>query len=185
MNIKKIRSYLAILLIIVAGIFSLWNSLNTDQLEKAERPGDLSQAEEDSASENLPEVGEPTSTQLIDESKLVDETSIEGYNDIHSIEYLNNMPEHVQVSYTLYKEDGWEGTHEGQTPGTKAGGHFGNYDSQLPEYDGSDAVISYKEFDVNNKIEGQSRDAERFVVGSDGSVYYTDDHYDSYVKIIE
>ena len=34
-----------------------------------------------------------------------------------------------------------------------------------------------KEFDVNNRIPGMDRDAERFVVGSDGSIYYTDSHY--------
>lgn len=34
----------------------------------------------------------------------------------------------------------------------------------------------YDEFDVNN-YNGVSRDGERFIVGSDGSVWYTDSHY--------
>lgn len=37
--------------------------------------------------------------------------------------------------------------------------------------------IMYKEWDVNNKKPGQNRDGERFVTGSDGSIYYTDSHY--------
>ena len=34
-----------------------------------------------------------------------------------------------------------------------------------------------KEFDVNSRIPDSRRDKERFVVGSDGSIYYTDSHY--------
>lgn len=48
-------------------------------------------------------------------------------------------------------------------------------------YDGE--PITYQEFDVNNRIPGQDRDSQRFVVGSDGSVYYTDEHYHGFVKI--
>ena len=47
----------------------------------------------------------------------------------------------------------------------------------LPTIDNSGNPISYKEFDVNNKIPEVTRDGERFVVGSDGSLYYTDSHY--------
>ncbi|EHU9649350.1 hypothetical protein K7P65_002527 [Enterococcus faecalis] len=42
--------------------------------------------------------------------------------------------------------------------------------------------INYKEFDVNNKT-GAKREAERFVKGSDGSVYYPNDHYKTFVRI--
>ena len=45
-------------------------------------------------------------------------------------------------------------------------------------------VISYREHDVNDCIDGERRDSERFVTGSDGSVYYTDDHYRSFSRII-
>lgn len=39
-------------------------------------------------------------------------------------------------------------------------------------------------FDVNNLPEGAvSRDGCRFVKGSDGSVYYTDDHYKTFTKL--
>lgn len=44
--------------------------------------------------------------------------------------------------------------------------------------------VTYREFDVNNKV-GTVRDAERFIIGSDGSVYYTEDHYQSIRKIIK
>lgn len=40
------------------------------------------------------------------------------------------------------------------------------------------------EFDVNNKV-GIHRDAQRFVVGSDGKVYFSNDHYLTFVEIVE
>jgi hypothetical protein len=54
----------------------------------------------------------------------------------------------------------------------------------LPTKDANCNDITYKEFDVNNKAEGQGRDSERFVRGSDGSTYYTDDHYHTFSKIV-
>lgn len=58
--------------------------------------------------------------------------------------------------------------------GTKAGGPWENGKGQLPKG-------SYREYDVNPKAPGHTRDSERFVVdwssGKPGKVYYTDNHY--------
>ena len=59
-----------------------------------------------------------------------------------------------------------------------------NRDGDLPTVDNEGNVISYREHDVNDCIDGERRDSERFVTGSDGSVYYTDDHYRSFSRII-
>lgn len=45
-------------------------------------------------------------------------------------------------------------------------------------------AIIYREFDDNNKV-GIHRDAQRFVVGSDGKVYFSNDHYLTLVEIVE
>jgi guanyl-specific ribonuclease Sa len=37
--------------------------------------------------------------------------------------------------------------------------------------------LTFEECDVNTKIAGQDRDAERIIIGSDGRVWYTDQHY--------
>jgi len=55
--------------------------------------------------------------------------------------------------------------------------------NRSPQEDGSGNNIEYREHDVNNKQSGQGRDAERFVTGSDGSIYYTNDHYGTFIKI--
>lgn len=94
----------------------------------------------------------------------------------------DGLPSNVVNSFQQYETNGWK-NHAGQTPGTKAGKSWGNSGSILPTYDMYGYPITYQEFDVNNRIPGQPRDAERFVVGSDGSVYYTDDHYRSFKRV--
>lgn len=90
---------------------------------------------------------------------------------------LDSLPEHVQIMYQRYSQAGWKGNLPNQTLGTCAGGRYRNDDNQLPSIDVNGVKISYREWDVNNKEAGKPRDSERFVTGTDGSVYYTDSHY--------
>lgn len=68
-------------------------------------------------------------------------------------------------------------------PGTKGGTNFGNYEGRLPTKAASGKRITYTEWDVNRREPGRSRDAERIVTGSDGSAWYTADHYNTFVRI--
>ena len=43
--------------------------------------------------------------------------------------------------------------------------------------------ITYKEYDIHPKVSGVPRNAQRIVIGSDGSAWYTADHYLSFVKM--
>ena len=43
--------------------------------------------------------------------------------------------------------------------------------------------VSYKEYDINPNVPGQNRGAERLVIGSDGTAWYTNDHYMSFKRI--
>jgi guanyl-specific ribonuclease Sa len=52
----------------------------------------------------------------------------------------------------------------------------------LPQTDSDGKPITYKEYDVNPYTPGVNRGAERVVIGSDGSKYYTDDHYKTFKK---
>jgi hypothetical protein len=65
--------------------------------------------------------------------------------------------------------------------GQKAGGKFDNDGSggaqKLPDTDANGNPISYKEYDVEPKQPGTLRSGERLVQGSDGSTWYTTDHY--------
>lgn len=92
-----------------------------------------------------------------------------------------SLPQNAKDSFDKYDASGWSGSLPGQTPGTAAGGRHLNRDRKLPSTDNKGNTITYKEFDVNNKLPNQCRDAERFVAGSDGSVYYTKDHYGTFM----
>jgi guanyl-specific ribonuclease Sa len=76
----------------------------------------------------------------------------------------------------------------GRAPdGYEGGRPFHNYgsngDEALPRRDTRGKTIRYREWDVNRKVPGRNRGAERLVTGSDGSAYYTSDHYRSFIKI--
>ena len=75
---------------------------------------------------------------------------------------------------------GWEGgSLEKYAPGKAIGGdYFGNYEGALPESDGRE----YHECDIDT--EGKSgRGAKRIVYSNDGLIYYTEDHYETFVLL--
>jgi guanyl-specific ribonuclease Sa len=72
-------------------------------------------------------------------------------------------------------------------PGTRGGSVFRNVtpdgQHQLPTTDASGKTITYQEWDVNPKIPDQGRDDMRIVTGTDGSAWYTTDHYGTLHRI--
>lgn len=65
---------------------------------------------------------------------------------------LDQLPKNVQDIYIKYSQSDWKGGVSGQSPGTKAGGKYNNDPPSLPTTDKSGNAISYKEYDVNNKL---------------------------------
>ncbi len=67
-------------------------------------------------------------------------------------------------------------------PGYKGGSTFANDGSNgsqiLPRGDG----VTYREWDVNPNVKGVDRGGERIVTGSNGNVYYTNDHYQTFTQ---
>ena len=56
----------------------------------------------------------------------------------------------------------------------------------IPLEDGAQKLpegVNYKEYDINPYVKGQNRGAERIVIGDDGSVWYTNDHYYTFTQI--
>jgi ribonuclease len=79
-------------------------------------------------------------------------------------------------------------THNGAAPPGYVGGRTFENDGRdggqvLPSTDGSGASIDYKEYDVRAKVPGMNRGTERVVIGSDGSAWYTADHYRTFTRI--
>jgi guanyl-specific ribonuclease Sa len=62
-------------------------------------------------------------------------------------------------------------------PGYVGGKVFQNRERRLPRG-------RYKEYDVNRRVPGRSRGAERLVIEQDtGKAYYTDDHYRTFLPL--
>ena len=67
--------------------------------------------------------------------------------------------------------------------GYVGGRRFGNFEGLLPKKDASGRRIDYQEWDVNPKIQGKNRGAERLITGTDVKGYYTSDHYGSFLLV--
>ncbi|WP_442941641.1 ribonuclease domain-containing protein [Nocardia sp. NBC_00416] len=101
--------------------------------------------------------------------------------DAPVVSKVSGVPDRAYT--TLAEIDAGRWPDSANAPGTKGGITFGNREGRLPAADGSGKTIRYQEWDVNPKKQGQSRDAERIVTGSDGSAWYTGDHYDTFTRM--
>ena len=109
----------------------------------------------------------------------------EAYTDPDEVAlYLHDFEE-LPPNFVTKKEAGQQGWDAGKDlskilPGCSIGGDkFGNFEGLLPEKSGR----QYYECDVN--YTGGSRGAERLVFSSDGLIYYTEDHYESYTQLYD
>ncbi|MEU5763562.1 ribonuclease domain-containing protein [Nocardia sp. NPDC047648] len=93
----------------------------------------------------------------------------------------SGVPERAYVTLREIDAGRWPGS--ANAPGTKGGERWQNRGGGLPAADGSGKLITYQEWDVNPKQSGRSRDAERIVTGSDGSAWYTGDHYKTFTRM--
>lgn len=134
----------------------------------------------DSVSEDISE------TEVVEES--IDETEVSiDYDGVYTTKedvalYLYTYGELPQnfITKKEAKKLGWEGGYlEPYAPGMCIGGDtFGNYEGILPEEDG----ITYKECDIDT-LGAKKRGAKRIVFSNEGDIYYTEDHYESFVQL--
>ena len=73
--------------------------------------------------------------------------------------------------------------HGAARDGYEGGRSFGNFERRLPQTDDKGRRIKYREWDVNPLRPGVNRGPERLITGSNGSAYYTDDHYATFKKL--
>lgn len=89
------------------------------------------------------------------------------------------LPENF-ITKSEARDLGWEGgSVEDYAPGYAIGGDkFGNREGLLPEADGR----QYYECDIDTNGR-DSRGARRLVFSNDGLIYYTEDHYESFILL--
>lgn len=98
-----------------------------------------------------------------------------GGSDIGTL-LLSQAPQNVRKMINHLKR-----VHHLNPPkGFKGGKAFRNRDGKLPKH------RKYREYDVHPTVGGQSRGAERLVIDEKKTVfYYTKDHYNTFIKIIQ
>jgi guanyl-specific ribonuclease Sa len=95
------------------------------------------------------------------------------------------VPKNVRDTLEQIDAGKWPGS--AKAPGTKGGSPFRNAPPgkppPLPTTDSSGEPITYTEWDVNPREPDLKRDDERIVTGSDGSAWYTNDHYGTFRRL--
>ncbi|WP_219223171.1 ribonuclease domain-containing protein [Pedobacter antarcticus] len=86
------------------------------------------------------------------------------------------VQEAAKVPQKVYRIAGYIERNGRPMDGYIGGRIFQNREKLLPAKD------SYREYDVNRKVKGKNRGAERLILSARGSRYYTADHYRNFVK---
>ena len=128
--------------------------------EEPERPGNAPSEDQSAGLDALPENGTYTAKE-----------DVALY--IHT---YGHLPDNF-ITKKEAQELGWPGgSLEPYAPGMCIGGNrFGNYEGLLPEAQGR----TYTECDIDT-LGSKSRGAKRIVFSTDGLIYYTEDHYESF-----
>ena len=95
------------------------------------------------------------------------------------IHKYNRLPNNY-ITKSQARDLGWEGgSVEEVAPGKSIGGDtFKNLEGKLPKKTGR----TYKECDIDT-LNKKSRGAKRIVFSNDGLIYYTDDHYETFLLL--
>ncbi len=88
-----------------------------------------------------------------------------------------------RIPTKVYKVLQYVREHHEAMPNYVGGRVFQNRERRLPIKDSVGKKIKYQEWDVNPKQGGVNRGAERLVTGSDNRVWYTNDHYQTFVEV--
>ncbi len=87
-----------------------------------------------------------------------------------------------KIDDVLERVDAGQPPAEGMKGGAKWRNDGRGGGASLPSSDASGTPIRYREWDINPRSPA-GRDAERVVTGSDGSAWYTSDHYTTFTRI--
>ena len=121
--------------------------------------------------------GEPQLTEETAKVRVVEDAYYSSKDDVALyIHTYGKLPENF-ITKKEAKKLGWEGgSLETYAPGKSIGGdYFGNYEGVLPEG-------NYHECDIDTAGK-RSRGSKRIVYDDKGNIYYTDDHYESFIQL--
>ena len=157
---KSLRKILPVLLLLLVVLFLLPPARGTEGKPSAATETQQTYTADQNGQKKLPEDGSYTTKEDV---------------SAYLIQYG-----HLPGNFVTKKEAekaGWNGgSLEEVLPGKCIGGdYFGNYENQLPKAKGR----TWYECDINT-LGKKSRGAKRLIYSSDGLIYYTNDHYESF-----
>ena len=155
-------------------------SIETEEAGNTDAPESDETQVETSVSETTEEVTEPAETSAETSAAIDRDGSYTTAEDVALyIHTYGELPGNF-ITKNEARELGWSGgSVEVYAPGMCIGGDwYGNYEGNLPEVPGRE----YHECDINT-LGASSRGAERLIYSSDGQIYYTDDHYETFTLL--
>ncbi len=181
---------LAIILIVVLALAGLWLAREQTAQEtiETEEPQvtsclvalDEAQQANAAAAEAETDEAQPEADAASDETAPDEDGAYTTKDDIAAyIATYGTLPQNF-ITKDDARDLGWSGGGlDDYSYGMCIGGdRFGNYEGLLPEASGRD----YYECDVDT-LHASDRGAKRIVFSSDGLIYYTDDHYESFTLL--
>ncbi|MBO4364080.1 MAG: ribonuclease [Clostridia bacterium] len=124
------------------------------------------------AAKETPDQGGETSTKIDENGSYFDKDNVALY--IHT---YGKLPKNY-ITKSEARDLGWSGgSVQKYAPGKAIGGDtFSNAEKHLP------TGVKYKECDIDTDG-AKDRGAKRIVFGNDGSVWYTEDHYETFTRL--
>ena len=165
------------------GPTDIYTAVGPDAPEKVTLPVAPAEPEEPPA---VPEDPGPTSGSEEEDAPYEEAPAIDedgSYNSVEDVSLYLHTYDHLPDNYITKQEArdlGWTGgSVERYAPGCAIGGdRFGNREGLLPSEEGR----TYYECDIGTVGE-DSRGAKRIIFSSDGLIYYTEDHYESFTLL--
>ena len=144
---------------------------------ESETPYTVPEKETEKATE---EATEPETEQAETENALPEDGEYDSRDEVALYIHLYGRLPSNYITKKEAEKLGWSGGGlDRYAPGKSIGGsRFGNYEGLLPEAPGRE----YHECDIDTRGKS-SRGAKRIVYSNDGLIYYTDDHYESFVLL--
>ena len=168
---RKKLSFSSLIILILLGIAFYFASGNLPG-QKAEPASQPVEAAAGAAEQATPE----TPVQARAEQRPGEKDTVFAY-----LKAYGRLPDYY-ITKNAARKLGWEGGGlEDYAPGRMIGGdRFGNFEGLLPKKPGR----GWTEADIGT-MGKSSRGAERIVFSSDGLIYFTKDHYESFEKLGE
>ena len=183
---NKLRRYLPLLILILALVFYLFpdrdgSDVPTSVPTAATASDTLNLITSSPKESSSPKEETPAGTADTAAEDLLPEDG--SYTTKEDVSLYLVQYGHLPSNFVTKKEAqkaGWNGGRlEKVLPGKCIGGdYFGNYEGQLPKAKGR----VWTECDINT-LGAKSRGVERIVFSNDGLIYYTADHFESFIRL--